>query len=267
MTLSSRQRLILWLAVHGTIRGAADEPTPPAAAPDPVALQSQIDELKEQVAESNRTAEFWAGKARAGAPAAPAAAAEDEPDVLEAITTGGVKGFDALAEKRGFVRKADVQSMIDAKATTLTREQTLMAEYPDLKNKGSEFFKSTAVRYGQLVQDGMNQSQAMETAARETELGFIRSGKIKLPGAEPTKAEKEAERLQRIAAQGGEGGGRRPSAATEEDTELDAQQLHIVRSMLVGQPGPDGKPMTEEQAIDKYKTRAKAGVAIKGQGR
>ncbi len=232
---------------------AAETTAPPAI--DPAALQTQIDELKEQVAEQTRTAQFWADKARAGAaPAAVATpAAEDEPDVLEAITTGGAKGFDALAEKRGFVRKTDVQSMIDAKANQVTREQQLMTEYPDLKNKNSDFFKGTAVRYGQLVTEGVPQAQAMETAARETELNFLRSGKMKLPGAEQTKAEKEAERLRRIDAQGGEGGRRRPAAAAEDDEELTAEQKHICDSMGV--------------SYENFAKRAKAGVQRIGGGR
>src|SRR5215472_9129544 len=98
------------------------EPEPPAAAPvkppepanpDPqiAALQKDIADLKDQVAESNRTAAFWAEKAReaSAAPAQPAAAPpepEDDTDVLEAITTNGAKGFDDLAAKRGFVRRA-----------------------------------------------------------------------------------------------------------------------------------------------------------------
>ena len=234
---------------------AAETAAPPAI--DPAALQAQIDELKEQVAEQTRTAQFWADKARAAsngnghAPAAPAA--EEEPDVLEAITTGGAKGFDELAAKRGFVRKTEVERMIDAKANQVTREQQLMTEYPDLKNKNSEFFKGTAVRYGQLVTEGMAQHLAMETAARETELNFLRSGKMKLPGAEPTKAEKEAERLRRIDAQGGEGGRRRPAAAAEDDEELTAEQKHIADAMGISH--------------EAYMKRAKAGVQRIGGGR
>lgn len=236
------------------------------AAPDAAALQTQIAELKEQVAEEQRTAEFWAQKAKANTPAAPAAAAtevEDDTDVLEALTTGGTKGFDALANKRGFIKRDEVQALIDAKAGSLSKEQELIQEYPDLKKKDSDFFKATAFTYGELVKGGTPQPIAMEMAARQTELKFLREGKMKLPGAEPTKAEKEAERLARVAAQSGENGRRAP-AGGDEDTELDAQQLHVVRSMLVGQPGTDGKPMNEAQAIERYKARAKGGVAMRG---
>ena len=155
-----------------------EQVTPQTPAPELATLQQQINDLKEQVAESNRTAQFWAEKAKssAPAPAAPAAAEEeDETDVLEAITTGGVKGFDTLAAKRGYVKRDEVETLINQRATVLTREQELLQEYPDLKKKDSEFFKATAVNYGTLVRSGTPAPVAMELAAKQTELEFLRS--------------------------------------------------------------------------------------------
>lgn len=224
--------------------------TPQPAAVDTAAFQRQIDELKEQVAESNRTAQYWADKAKASAPAKPAEA-EDDTDVLETITTKGAKGFDELASKRGFIRKDEVNELINQRASVLTREQELIGQYPDLKNKNSDFFKATALHYGALVKDGTPQHIAMGLAAEKAELEGIRSGKIKLPGAEPTKEEKETARLARIAAQSGEGGGRRPAAADpDDDGELTPEQKHIARSMGISE--------------EAYAKRAKAGVSIKG---
>jgi hypothetical protein len=229
---------------------------PDAGAPTAEDLQAQIAELREQVAESQRTAQFWADKAQTAprpAPAPAAAAEEEEPDVLEAITTGGAKGFDALAAKRGFVRKSEVEALIDAKASTLTKEQALINEYPDLNIKNSEFFKQTALNYGELVKQGTPGVVAMEMAARQTELAFLRAGKTKpaAPGAD----EKEARRLARIAAQSGGGnGGRRPAAASEEDdSDLTPEQKHIADAMGISH--------------EAYAKRAKAGVAIGGRGR
>lgn len=225
---------------------AAETTADPAAA-----MQAQIDELKEQVAEGQRTAQYWQGRASAtpAAPAAPAAAAEDDTDVLEAITTGGAKGFDALAKKRGFVQRDEVETLINQRATSLTKEQELIGRFPDLKNKASEFFKATAAHYGDLVKAGTPQTVAMELAADKAELDLMRSGKIKPAGAQ-TKEEKEADRLARVAAQGGEGGGRRPAPAAEEDTELTPEQKHIADAMGVSH--------------EAYAKRAKAGVSIKG---
>jgi hypothetical protein len=223
---------------------------PPAPPVDAAAFQRQIDELKEQVAEGQRTAQYWADKAKAGAPAKPAEVHEDEPDVLETITTKGAKGLDELLAKRGYVRGDEVDARVNARASTLVKEQELIAQYPDLRKKDSEFFKATAMHYGDLVKSGTPQALAMELAAQKTELEFMRSGKIKLPGAEPTKEEKEAARLARIAAQSGDGGGRRPAAASEEDEDLTPEQKHIADAMGISH--------------EAYSARAKKGVAIKG---
>jgi hypothetical protein len=227
-----------------------------AAAPvvDAAAFQAQIDTLKEQVAESNRTAKFWADKAAAGK-SAPAAAAEpeDDTDVLEAITTGGAKGFDNLASKRGFVKLEQVEELINTRAQSLTKEQELIQRYPDLSKKTSDFFKATADQYGILVKAGTPQHVAMELAAERAELNLMREGKIKPPGADtaPTKEEKETARLARIAAQSS-GGGRRPAAAAEDegDEELTPQQKNMCDQMGV--------------SYESYAKRAKAGVSIKG---
>lgn len=216
-----------------------------------VDYQRQIDELKEQVAESQRTSEFWANKAKAGTPAPAVAPAEEEDDVLEAITTGGAKGFDALAQKRGFIRKSEVEALIDSKASALTKEQELISEFPDLKNKKSEFFKDTAVAYGNLLKQGTPAVVAMELAAQQTELAHMRAGKIKAPGAVLTATEKEATRLKRVAAQSGAGSGARPSAAAEDDDEgLTDEQKRVCDAMGV--------------SYESYAKRAKAGVAMKG---
>lgn len=236
---------------------------------DAAALQSQIDELKEQVAESTRTAEFWAERAKAAQPppAAPVRQPEpeeeeDDTDVLEAITTGGTKGLNKILKKAGFVTRDEAASMVETRAKALTKENDLIGQYPDLKNSNSEFFKATALHYGELVKEGIPQTAAMSLAAEKAELQFIRGGKIKL-GADGTKEDREVKRLARVDAQSGAGNNRRPAAADPEDENLDAGQLHVVRSMLVGQPGADGKPMNEAQAIERYKARAKAGVAMR----
>src|SRR5215831_12737521 len=96
--------------VSGTETPTQTTPAPETSAvPDAAALQERIAALEEQIAESNRTAEFWAEQARSlrTTPAQPGEPDdepdddEEEPDVLEAITTNGAKGFDRLAEKRG----------------------------------------------------------------------------------------------------------------------------------------------------------------------
>jgi len=231
------------------------ETTEQTTSPELAALQKEINDLKEQVAESNRTAQFWADKAKATAatPASPLhpddEEEDDETDVLEAITTNGVKGFDSLAAKRGYMKRDEVENLINQRATVLTKEQDLLNEYPDLKKKDSEFFKATAVNYGALVRSGTPNAVAMELAAKQTELEFLRSGKMKIPG-EAEKERREAARLERVAAQSGENGRRPAPGSDETDTELTVQQKKIADAMGV--------------SYEAYAKRAQAGVAMRG---
>ncbi len=222
------------------------------AAVDP-AFQKQLDDLKSELEESKRATEFWHGKAKSSEkPAAAAVADEPEEDILEAITTKGAKGLDAILAKRGYVRAVDVDAKVNARAEALTKEQQLLEQYPDLKKKDSEFFKQAAMFYGELVKANTSPAVAMEMAAERTELKFMREGKIKTPSqqAEDAKAQREKDRRARIAAQSGESGGRTSAAADEEDDELTDVQKNIARSMGISE--------------DAYKARAKKGVAMKG---
>jgi hypothetical protein len=221
------------------------------ASPELTALQQQINDLKEQVAESQNTARFWAERAKQPAPMTVSATPEpeDDTDVLEKITVDGVRGFDELAAKRGYMKRSDVESMMDQKYTAVTKEAELTTEYPDLKNKKSEFFQVTAIHYGNLVRSGTPQPMAMEMAARQTELQFLKEGKMKIPG-EREKHEREQDRLDRIRAQSGENGRRPAPGADENDTELTAEQKHICDSMGV--------------SYEAFAKRAKDGVAVSG---
>jgi hypothetical protein len=242
--------------------------TPPAAPPtttqttqttqqaavDATALERQIADLKAANGEKDRAIEFWQGKATAKPEPAAArteAAEEDTDDILDVITSKGAKGLEQLLEKKGFVRKADVDATVNAKASELVKERELMETYPDLANKSSDFFKSTALHYGNLVKQGVSPAAAMEMAAERTELNFLREGKMKTPQQkqDEDKAEREKERRARAGAQAGDRGVRTP-AASEEDEELTAEQKHIARSMGI----------TEEA----YKERAKKGVSMRG---
>ena len=244
--------------VETTVNGrpAAAAPAaaaPTAAAPDVSALQKQIDDLKSELGETRRAAEFYEQRAReVPAPAAPAPAAkaddEEDVDVLEAITVRGAKGLDELLAKRGYVRGADVDKKVDARAASLLKEQELLGKYPDLKDKKSEFFRETAQAYGELIKAGVSPNVAMELSAERTELAFMREGKIKTPSE--TKAEKERDRKARAAAQGAEGTSRTPAHSEEDDTELTPEQKRIAKAMGI----------TEEA----YAARAKKGVAMKG---
>jgi hypothetical protein len=229
----------------------ANENNEQTPSPELTALQQQINDLKEQVAESQNTARFWAERAKQPAPMTVSATPEpeDDTDVLEKITVDGVKGLDELAAKRGYIKRDEVRQIVQDERSSATKELELTTEYPDLKNKKSEFFQATAIHYGNLVRSGTPQPMAMELAARQTELQFLKEGKMKIPG-EREKHEREQDRLDRIRAQSGENGRRPAPGADENDTELTAEQKHICDSM--------GIP------YEAYAKRAAQGVAISG---
>jgi hypothetical protein len=245
--------------------------TPPVTAEQVAALQSKVTELEgkaAQVDDLKRTAEFWHGQATSkGAPARKTAdeqADEEEQDLLEIVASKGAKGLDALLEKRGFAKQKDIDAKVDAKVSQVEREGQLLKDYPDLGDKNSAFFKDTAAAFGALKSSGVPEDQAMSLAAERTALAHIRAGKMKTPQqvTEETKAARETARLARIAAQASDGSGRGGAEDEEGDTELTDAQRRVAVSMLVGLPGADGKPMSEEQAITKYKERASKGVAM-----
>lgn len=241
--------------------------TPPPV--DMAALQAQVAALTQEVAEGQRTAEFWHQKATEKPEPArkepPVATGDDDdPDLLELITTKGVKGLDALMAKRGYVRADQVDAKVNAKASQLTEEAKLVQQYPQLNDNNSEFFKVTATHYGTLKQQGVPEHMAMKLAAEKAELDLIRSGKIETPVQTTERKKKEAEetRQARIKAQAGPSGSRASEA--EDSDELTPEQEQVAVRMLAGMTGLDGKPLTREQAIESYKARAKKGVAVKG---
>jgi hypothetical protein len=230
------------------------------------AIKAENEALKGKAAEHERAAQFWYEQAKGGekqpeAEAAPGS--DDEPDVLDLITSKGVKGLDELLAKRGYVRQDQVEATVNARAAQLSAEAQLVKDYPDLGKKDSEFFKATAAEYGELKKAKIPEVLAMQIAAERTELAFLRAGKLKTPqqAKDEERANRETERRARIAAQSGDRGSR--AADIEDSDELTPEQNQAAM-MLVGLTGPDGKAYTREQAVERYKARAKAGVAMKG---
>jgi flagellin-like hook-associated protein FlgL len=242
--------------------------------PDAAALQKEIENLKGQVAEHQRTTQFWYEKAAAAVPKAPKSESKSEPeddvDILDVITTKGSKGLDDLLAKRGYVRGADVDQKVNAKAAELVREQELIKRYPDLAadKRDSDFFRATAAEYQRLTKDGVPGHMAMELAASSTELAMLKSGKLKTPDQEKAErdAKREKDRLARIAAQSSD---KAPRAAEPEegDEDVTPQEEQIIRGMLLGQPGADGKPMDMEAATAAFKKRATQGVRMSNRSR
>jgi len=241
--------------------------TPPAAAAVPAAptaaevaaLRAELETSKAATAEHQRTAEFWHGKATAK-PAAPAPAkaepAEPEVDLLDLITTGGPKALKAYLKSQGLMNRDEVEGLVNAKASQISKETELLGAYPDLGKRESEFFKATAANYGALKAAGVPEALAMELGAQQAELAGIKSGTVKTAQqkTDEQKATQAAERAARAAAGGGDHGTR--TAPEEADEDLTPEQRTIAIRML------GGNGVTDEQAIEKYKARAKAGVKV-----
>jgi hypothetical protein len=227
--------------------------TPPAE--DIAAVKAELEALKGQLSEKERAAQFWYEKARSGAPAEPAKAAAAEPeedvDLLDLIATKGPKGFDAYMRKRGYVSREEVDAAVNSKAAQLSAESELLGRYPELGKRDSDFFKSTAVHYGELKKQGVPEALAMRLGAERAELDAIKAGKVKTVNQQSAdeKAEKEAQRQARIRAQAGDKNAR-ATEANPDDDELTDYERHICRAMGVSE--------------DAYKARAKKGVQLGG---
>ncbi len=222
------------------------------------ALRTELAASQAQGAEHERTARFWFDKSKNGTPEKPAAATEDaDEDVLDLITSKGAKGLAALLKKQGFISAAEVDEKVNEKAAQITSEAKLLETFPDLADSNSDFFKATVNFYGQLKKEGVPERTAMKLAAQQAKLAGIESGSIKTATQKTADdaATRASDRAARAAAGAGDHG--RREAAEEADEELTAEQRHIAIRLL------GGAGVTDEQAIEKYKARAKKGVAMK----
>lgn len=233
--------------------------TPPAApaTEDAAALRSELEALRTQVAESNRNAQYWHEQARTRTPEPPARAAEPEPelpeaDLLDIITTQGAKGFDKYMRERGFISRREAEQMASSLVNTtvakVSAERELIDTYPELGDRSSEFFQSTAGHYGELRKQGVPEALAMKLAAEKAELDGFKTGKVKTPTQ--ARTDREAERQARIKAQAPERTTRTqaPVDADEGDDTLTDHERHICQAMGISE--------------EAYIARAKAGVRM-----
>jgi hypothetical protein len=252
---------------------AAAPAAPVVAAPDPAArlaaLEAENTALKGSVTEHQNNARFWFDKAKTAAPAAPAKAAEPEAetDMLELLTTGGEKGLLKLLKTKGFMSTEQAEHMIESRVSQVQSEQKLLKDYPDLADATSDFFKATAVNYGELKKRGVPEGLASRLAAEQAELQGLQSGKLKTPAQKIAEAAaaKAADRAARAAAGGGERGSRMQEPSPEDDalTENDNAAIRNLADALdipIKDSVVDGK--TVLGAESRYVARAKAGVNV-----
>ena len=171
-----------------------------------------------RLADSEESMKFWYDKAEAKATDTPPAKAKKaEPDedhlaVFDDETKAAVRGF-VKQETAGMVRADEVDKRVVSGVRSQLTQDQLVRDYPELGDNKSDFFKKTTEHYQHL--DGVAQTDRLRMAVEQTELGLRRSGTWK-------ERETEAERIARIAAQGGAGGGG-PDGQAGGDELTDAQ--------------------------------------------
>ncbi|MBM3744175.1 MAG: hypothetical protein FJW34_00085 [Acidobacteria bacterium] len=233
-------------------------------------LRRQIRGERKRIRELEESERAWAERARgrgdAGqTPPAKADATEEEPelDVIEALTSEGVKGLDKVLKKLGYARVEELDAKIEKTRTQLTKDARLLGRFPDLGDENSDFFKATARRYEGLSQNpGIKDSgMLMELAAElaEGDLGLRRASKddrrrqrdADLDDEEDRDdgQETEADRVRRVQAQAGSRG-RGSAREGADDDELTPLQKRIAARFGI----------TEEA----YRKRAKSGVQMSG---
>jgi hypothetical protein len=247
-----------------TISNTPETPAPvvAAAVATPVDNTAELTALRAELAQTKQATQFWADKYQASSAAPPAPVTtpvpEEEVDILDILATQGAKGFDAFMRKRGYVQQAEVDATVNAKGQQLSTEAELLANYPDLKDHSSDFFRATAANYGELRKQGVSDALAMKLGAQQAQLEGFKSGRVKTPTqvAADTAATKEAARIARVKAQSGDrtAPGRTTEGVGDEGDgdELTPEQKHICAQMGISE--------------ESYIARAKKGTQMSGLG-
>jgi hypothetical protein len=194
---------------------ATEQTTPPvvpAETPnDKVTLtRAEVDGLRRDRDEARESEKYWAGVARNGRAAEPAAEPDDDdarefiddetPDGIEGDTPEklvdefAAKGVAAL-KSRGFITARDAQKlaaevavrvarqMIGQQVTRSTTDAQIMAAYPELKDQTSELFKATAKIYQEAV--------AMDPSAKKTPAALFLAAKAAKASLKPAPKPRE----------------------------------------------------------------------------
>jgi hypothetical protein len=217
---------------------------------DAKAFRKELADLKATIAESNRAAEYWRGRAEGkGAPKAEEEEIALEDDLVDAISSGDGKRIAKVIKGLGFVRQSEVEQAIASTRQSITRDAALVRQYPDLADEQSEFFQVATKHYSELVADdpGAKLSPAtLKTAAK--------MAKLELEG----KGSSSQSRGERINRQSGERGSRSSANASSSTADLSPMQRRIIDNLR-----SEGSSLTEEG----YRKRANSGVKMSGPGR
>ena len=210
-------------------KAAADKPAekPDEHASEIAALNKTIKDNQaaadKRVREAEEATKVWYDRAEKATEAAPAktekAEADDPLSVFDDETKTAVRSY-VKQQTAGMVSAEDVDKRAQAIVTSQLTQDQLVRDFPELGDKGSDFFKKTTEHYQRL--DGVAPADRLRMSVEQTELALRRDGTWK-------ERESESDRIARIAAQaGGAGGGPSDQAGSEE---LDKAQSDLAANM------------------------------------
>lgn len=218
--------------------------------------EAELSEKNRQIEELNQSALHWFNKAKGvttpkddgdDEPEKPAKSAKAEPDededpdkFVNKLATVGSKAIDEYMAKRGYMPAKQIEELVEARVSAVTRTEQLYAEYPDLRNEQSELFKETQKDFGEMVamDKSLSKSPAAIKIAVKTAAARLKAASDIAEAKKPK--ETEAERRTRIAAQAGDLGRRGGGEFTDEaPTALDDETKDMMRKFNQAGGGPD----------------------------
>ena len=224
--------------------------------PEPKSAEAlELDRLRAENVELQNTARFWSERAQTSAqPTKKETPVADEPklndDIVEALSSNDPARITKVLGGLGFVRRAEVEQAINTTTNRVVGEQTLLGQYPDLKDKNSEMFKTTARHYNELKAD--------PDFAKSTNLTAVAARLAAAELGSKAQAEPDSDRAARVSRQTGDRGRRPSTRETAEDggsDELSAAQKAVLNKFIMA-----GANVSEEG----YKKRAQTGVRMGG---
>lgn len=235
---------------HGVEVPIGDEPVKPKE-PDKPAEKSDVEKLREefrkeldardkQIAELRESEKYWARKAgRAVEPEPDESEEPEEPQepeekperLLDELSADGLKAI----EKRGFVKRSDVERMVNDKVNRTLEEvqqgqafdAKLQRDFPDLTDPKSELFKRAGANFREMVE--------LDPKAKGSRVALYAAAKLAARELETEKKvattnDREERRRQRIADQAPERGRTRQSN-DDDEFEMSPQARQIVKNL------------------------------------
>lgn len=264
--------------------------------PTAAELRRERDSERARRIDAEKDRDLWADQVRSGRgrreePKPEPVVEEADVDLVEALSSGDKKLAAKAIKQLGYVSKEEVAEMVRTGVregvTTarqeLTVEQSLVNEYPDLNDDGSEMVGVMRDHYARLEKRGLKGDTLLEAAANAAaaDLGIVResvAGKgRRRTGEEP--APRARERHDADERRDNYDDDRRPARRRSDDRETEEER----EERISAQSRPRGQRGTREReaeddlnpvqrsiaaklgvSVERYKARARAGVSLSG---